>query len=103
MHGWFEWFFVLIMEIIMFKSHKIKFNQRVLRKNEVVTYGTPIFAPDHSNAIWAAKMCTNSNEYSKYIGFLWKQHCKGLWDVYLKHRNLIYTEYSLGVWSHIDC
>ncbi len=51
----------------MFKSHKIKFNQRVLRKNEVVTYGTPIFAPDHSAIILSAKMCTNSIKYYIYI------------------------------------
>ncbi len=51
----------------MFKSHKIKFNQRVPRRNEVDTYGAPIFAPDHGDAISAAKMCTNSIECSILI------------------------------------
>jgi hypothetical protein len=45
----------------MLENHKIKTNHRVLRKNEVDTYGPPVFAPDHSATVLAAKMCTNSN------------------------------------------
>jgi hypothetical protein len=50
----------------MFKNHYIKSNHRVLRKNEEDTYGPPFFAPDYSATGLAAKMCTNSDEHSKY-------------------------------------
>jgi hypothetical protein len=46
----------------MFKCHQIKLNHRVLRKNEVYTYEAPVFAPDYSATVIAAKMCPNSNE-----------------------------------------
>ncbi len=32
----------------------------VLRKNKTDTYGAPIFAPDYSATVLAAKMCANS-------------------------------------------
>jgi len=50
----------------LFISNKIKLNYRVLRKNEEDTYGAPVFAPDYSAAVLAAKMCTNSHEHSMY-------------------------------------
>jgi hypothetical protein len=40
----------------MFKSHHIKSDYRVLRKNLVVTYGVPVFAPDYSATGLASKM-----------------------------------------------
>ena len=54
----------------MLKSHTIKSNHRVLRKNKVDTYGAPVFAPDYSTTVLAA-MFTYSNEHSMYIRFLW--------------------------------
>jgi hypothetical protein len=42
----------------MFKSHKIKSDDRVLRKNLVNTYGAPVFATDYSATGLAAKMWT---------------------------------------------
>jgi hypothetical protein len=51
----------------MFKSHKIKSNHRVLRKNKVDTYRAPVFAPDYSNTALAAKMCINYHGHSMYI------------------------------------
>jgi hypothetical protein len=54
----------------MFKSHQIKLNQRVPRKNEVETYGAPVFAPDYSTTVLGAKMCTDSNEHSLNVKFL---------------------------------
>jgi hypothetical protein len=57
----------------MFKSHQIKSNHRVLRKNEVDTCGAPVFAPDYSTTVLAAKMCTNSTEHSMYNIFLRRQ------------------------------
>ncbi len=44
----------------MFKSHEIKWNLRVLRKNKVDTYGAHVFVPDYRATILAGKMCTNS-------------------------------------------
>jgi hypothetical protein len=38
--------FLLFKEKIMFKSHQIKSNHRVLCKNEVDTYEAPVFEPD---------------------------------------------------------
>jgi hypothetical protein len=43
-------------EKIMFIIHVIKSNHTVLRKNEVDTYGPPVFAPDYSTTGLAAKM-----------------------------------------------
>jgi hypothetical protein len=40
----------------MFKSHKIKSDHRVLRKNYVDTFGAPVFAPDYSATGLASKM-----------------------------------------------
>jgi hypothetical protein len=40
-------------------------------KNEVDNNGAPVFAPDYSATALVAKMCTNSNEHSMYIIFLW--------------------------------
>ncbi len=54
----------------MFKSHLIKSNDRVLRKNEVDTYGAPVFAPDHKTSSTTAKMCTLSFGHCIYIEFL---------------------------------
>jgi len=48
--------FYLFEEKIMFKNHLIKSNHRVLKKNEVYTYGSPFFAPDYSATGLAAKM-----------------------------------------------
>ncbi len=71
MHRWFECkFFYFLKEKLMFRSH-IKSNHRVLSKNKVDTYGPPVFAQDYSATILAAKMCTDSNEQSMYIRFLW--------------------------------
>ncbi len=58
-------------EKIMFKSHQIKSNHRVLSKNEVYSNGLPVFAPDYMPTVLAAKMCSNSNEHSMNIRFLW--------------------------------
>ena len=55
---------------IMFKSHKMKPNHRVLRINEVDAYGAPVFAPDLAPLFLQPK-CTNSNEHSMYIRYLW--------------------------------
>ncbi len=38
--------FLIFKEKIMFKSHFIKPNHRVQRKNEVDNYGPPLFASD---------------------------------------------------------
>jgi hypothetical protein len=43
----------------MFKSYIIKSNHIVLQKNEVHTYGAPVFAADYSTTILETKMCTN--------------------------------------------
>ena len=53
----------------MLKSYLIKSNHRVLRKNEVDTYEAPVFAPEHSVTILAAKMSSNYNEHSTYFRF----------------------------------
>jgi hypothetical protein len=67
----------------MFKSHLIKSNHRVLRKNEVDTYGAPVFASDYSTTVLATKMCTNSNEHSMYNRFLCLQPSVRSWFAYL--------------------
>jgi hypothetical protein len=54
----------------MFKSQLIKSNHRVLSKNEVDTYGVPVFAPNYSAIAYADKMCLNANAHSIYIRFL---------------------------------
>jgi hypothetical protein len=38
----------------MFKNHLIKSNHAVLRKNEVDTYGPPVFATDYNTTVFAA-------------------------------------------------
>jgi hypothetical protein len=48
--------FYIVVEKIMFKIHYIKSNHRILRENEVNTYGLPVFAPDYSAAGLAANM-----------------------------------------------
>ncbi len=58
--------FYLFKEKIMFKNHLIKSNHRVLKKNEVYTYGSPFFAPDYSATGLAAKMWTNS-QWAFYV------------------------------------
>jgi len=39
--------FYIFKEKIMFKNQYIKSNHRILRKNEVHTFGTPYIAPDY--------------------------------------------------------
>jgi hypothetical protein len=34
-------------------------------KNEVDTYGAPVFTPDYGATVLAAKKCINSNEHAK--------------------------------------
>ncbi len=58
---------IFLTEKTMFKSYQIKSNHRVLRKNEVDTYGAPVFVPDYSTTVLAANMCANSNEHSMYF------------------------------------
>jgi hypothetical protein len=55
MHEWFEWIKYFLKEKIMFKSHQIKSNHRVLMKNEVDTHRAPAFAPDYIANVLAAK------------------------------------------------
>jgi hypothetical protein len=55
----------------MFKSHQIKSNHRTLRENEVCKYEAPVFAPDYSTSVLAAKMCTNTNQHCVFIIFPW--------------------------------
>jgi hypothetical protein len=64
-------FLFTFKEKFMFKSNLIKSNYRVIRNNELNTYGAPVFACDYSTTDLAAKMCTNSNEHSMNIIFLW--------------------------------
>jgi len=52
----------LFEEKIMLKSHLIKSNHRVLRKNEVYTYGPPVFACYYTITLLKATMCSNSKE-----------------------------------------
>ncbi len=60
MHEWSECIFYFLKEKNMFKSHYIKSDHKVLRKNSVDTYGAPVFAPDDNATGLAAKMWTNS-------------------------------------------
>jgi hypothetical protein len=46
-------------------------------KNKGDTNGAPVFAPDYSITILGAKFCTNSNEHSLYIRFLWTKMAQG--------------------------
>ncbi len=50
--------FLLFKDKIMFKSHLIKSNHRVLWINKVFTYGASVLAPD-STTVLAANMSTN--------------------------------------------
>ena len=59
--------FTFFKDKIPFKSHLVKSNHRVLRKNKVDTYGAPVFAPYYSPIVLVTKMCTNSDEHSLYI------------------------------------
>ena len=52
----FEFNILLFKKKIMFKSHKIKSEHRVVIKNEVDTYGAPVFASDYSVTGLATKM-----------------------------------------------
>ncbi len=70
MYEQFEYIFLLLQGEIYVISHQIKSNHIVLRKNEVNTYGAPVFAPEHSATVLAAKMCSNSKEHSTYFRFL---------------------------------
>jgi hypothetical protein len=63
--------FLHFKEKIMFKSHKIKLNQIILKKNIVNTHGAPVFASSYSATILAPQMCTFSHEHSMYIRFLY--------------------------------
>ncbi len=58
--GDFSDLFYIFKEKIMFKSHVIQSNHKVPRKNEVDTYGVPIFAPDYSATVLLASTCTMS-------------------------------------------
>jgi hypothetical protein len=53
----------------MFKSCKIKSNQKVLGKNKVDIYGAPVFAPDYSTTVLAAKMFLTPNCILCILGF----------------------------------
>ncbi len=61
--------FIIFKEKIMFKSHLIKSDHRVLRKNEADTYGQPVFAPDYSAPGLATKMWTNS-QWAFYVYYI---------------------------------
>ncbi len=50
---------------------KSEIDQIVLTRNKVDTNGAPVFSPDYSASVLTAKMCTNSDEDSMYIRFLW--------------------------------
>jgi hypothetical protein len=69
--------FYFLKEKIIFKSHEIKSNHRVL-KNEVDAYGPPVFTHDYSATDLTAKMCTYSNEHSMYIRSLKCNHVNEL-------------------------
>ncbi len=55
----------------------MKSHHRVIRKNKLDTCGTPVFAPDYSATVLAAKMFTNSNDHSMYFRFIWCQAAQG--------------------------
>ncbi len=63
-------FCYFLKQKIMFKSHQIKSNHRVLLKNKVNTYKAQVCAPNHSTTALAAKMGANTNQESMYIIFL---------------------------------
>jgi hypothetical protein len=63
----------------MIKSHQIKSNHRVLRKNEIYTNGAQVFR----TTVWAAKMCTHSNEHCVIMNFYGMLDEKTLWEVAL--------------------
>jgi hypothetical protein len=48
--------FYFLKEKNMFKTHEVKSNHRIPRKNYVDTYGAPVFAPEYSATGLAAKM-----------------------------------------------
>jgi hypothetical protein len=48
----------------MFMGHLIKSNHRAQRKNKVDTYGAAVLHLTIAPLLLAAKMCTNTHEYS---------------------------------------
>ncbi len=50
----------------MFKSHLMKSNHIVLRKNKVDTNGGAVSAPDYSTTLLGAKICTFEHFISKF-------------------------------------
>ncbi len=67
-------FFSFLKKKILFKSPLIKSDHRVVQINKLDPYGKPNFALDYSATLSAAKMCTNSNEHSMHIRFIWSKH-----------------------------
>jgi hypothetical protein len=65
---------LLLKEKIMFRSQKIKSDNRVRRKNKANTCRAPVFAPDYSTTCLAAKMLTNRAFYVYYISM--DESCK---------------------------
>jgi hypothetical protein len=61
----------LVIQIVKLREAQKIWKSRVLRENEVDTYGAPAFVLDYSATVLAAKVCTKSNERSMYIRFLW--------------------------------
>jgi hypothetical protein len=57
----------------MFMGHLIKSNHRAQRKNKVDTYGAAVLHLTIVPLLLAAKMCTNTHEYSIYIRILWSK------------------------------
>ncbi len=53
-HGWFKQKIHFLKEEIILTS--IKNPTEVLKKNEVYNYGAPVFAPDYSTTVLAAKI-----------------------------------------------
>lgn len=62
--------YLLSKQKIMFKKSVNKIKLESSLQISVDTYGTPIFAPDHSAGVLVAKICTNQHEHSIQIRFL---------------------------------
>jgi hypothetical protein len=60
----------------MFKNHTIKSNHKVLKKNELDTYGPPVFAPDYRATVLAENL--TPNEHYMYIRFLCHRRTKNI-------------------------
>ncbi len=71
-------FFYFFKEKIMFQSHQIKSNHRVLRKNKEHAYRAQSVASDYTASVLAVQIYTNTNEHSMYIRFLCI-FCMQLW------------------------